>query len=1149
VADDPGERPVSQAQEDVSVPVEILRELRDLLDFSLAMLGDAEQADRLFGFTPAPAAIGEATESLSSLDALVGGEGRMELEQVAQAAESIGEIAQLIRLSAEGAPEEFASTIVDTLALSYVRDRWPLIGYVANLLKFVDDQIHLDRVWEFITDIPGYVGKYFDFELETEEDARVQSALLLLLAAAAAILQVKGRPHGVYETSGRIPNIEVLHGWSTVPASSNAPFPGLPPSPTPEADGISARMLSVAYRYVHSIGADQDLGGALFVTMAFVPRVHGGPGLWTSVSGEGELEATLSNGWQFTLGAGLADGVDYFLKFGGDDVFRLGGAAAGSLEARLERRDEADPGGVPVAAKELGPLRWRNFTFVLRVDEDGPVFLLRVPDAAIVVPPYESGLWSYIVPRGFRADFGLGVGVGPDGIFFEGGNGLRALLPVNINVLGVRIYHVMATFESEADGEDKAVLGFGVGLTVRFGQHVALSTDGLGVNLVWDTSNGARDAFTVTRRLPTSLGLVIDADEVKGGGFLFFDEPRNSYGGVFEIRIGSFSIKAFGLLTTRTNGDPSLIVVLSGEIPEPVTGPFGFQLLGIGGLLGIHHRLDVEALQANIRGGVADQLLFPTDPVASAPRILATLGTVFPPALDHSVWGPMVKIAWGSKNLATLSVAVIVEQPDPIRILILGEFELKAPHEKLMVLLIHAEFAGVIDFERPSFEFDAIISKSRLGPYPLSGDIAARFHGDDEGLLLLTAGGFHPQFQVPTNANLPALKRITVALSSGNNPRARLELYTAVTSSTFQIGGKLEVAASAAGLTAEARLSLDAIFGEIVVNGVARCGFVAEIEGRAAIKRGSTTIAGVGLTIILSGTEPWHVDGKATISFFFFSVSIPFHGTFGDEPDRDALPLIDAAAMLAAALGDPASWETALPRSVGPLVTLGGRPAAAGVVVAHPLGRLALRQHVLPLGIDLTRVGGARTTPDRFEVQSVTVDGAEAADRAALRSPFAAGQFLDLGEDERFSRPAFEPMVSGFEVGPGGVRFGPASPADLRYEEIAIGPDGPLEEPRPGRPPLRRVFLHAATLGAAATTTLRRDERPAGERSDADAIRLSDVRATIVDAETLQPVDVVGTSRAVTYTELAQALRRHVDDGGAAPGSLVVVGRHEAGGG
>lgn len=1143
---------MTTAAKEQSVQIEILYELRDMLHFALAVLGDADQCEQLFGFTPAPAPLASAQEKLTSLDALVAAEGSEKLEKLAETAESISDLAALIKLSADGAPGEIPETIVHTLALSYMRDRHPLLGYFFHLLRFVDDTIHLDRIGSFLTDVPGYLREYFGFQLESEEDARVQSVLLGVLAGAAAYVQALGRDPDRFEIKGGEADIEVLYGWDTVPASSST-FPGsMPDSLTERADLLSARMLSLAFRYGHTIGkqalGEQTLSGALFVTTALVPREHGGPGVWFSLSAEGELEAQLANGWWVTIGAGLADGVDYFLNFDGDDIHRFGAAAGGEAEAKLERRDEADPTGLPLGAKELGPLRWKDFSFALRVDEDGPVYVLRVRDAALVMPPGEKGLWASLLPSGVRVDFDLGIGVGRNGIFFEGGSGLRVLLPVNLKLGGLRLFNVLVVLEPGPKGTDRIVLGLAVGLSASLGPAVTMSADGLGVNLVWDSSNGARDAFKVERRLPTGLGIVIDGKVAKGGGFLFFDEPRGLYGGVLEIVVGKVAVKAFGLLTERPDGKYSFIVVLSGELPVPVTGPFGFRLIGLGGLVGIHHRLDAAALQAGLRNGAADQLLFPKDPVAAAPRILATLGTVFPPAKDHYVFGPMFKLIWGTKKLAVLSVALILERPDPTRVLILGELEVSAPHEKAAVLLLHAEFAGIIDFDRPSFEFDAAISNSRLGPYALTGDIAVRIRGDEDGLFLLTAGGFHPQFPVPTNANLPPLRRITVALSSGSNPRARLELYTAITSSTFQIGGKLEVSASAAGFTAEALLRVDAIFGEIVENGETRCGFAAEIEGRAAIKAGSSTIAGVGLTILLTGTEPWRVKGKAKISFFFFSVSIPFDGTFGDLVPGALVTLVDAVAMLEAALADPASWETALPQGAGPLVTIGGSSGHADVIVAHPLGRLALRQHVLPLGIDLTRVGGARTTPDRYELGSVTVDGRDATDRVPVRSPFAAGQFLDLQEDEALTRPAFEPLISGFELQPGGLRFGPAQVSDLSYEEIAIGPDGPIAEPTPGRPGLRTIFLHGATLGAAATSSLRGDERAGRQRATTVTVRVNDVGPIIAGADTLRPVAIPGLARGASYTEVAQALRRHVERGGASAESLVIVGRHEAGG-
>jgi hypothetical protein len=509
----------------------------------------------------------------------------------------------------------------------------------------------------------------------------------------------------------------------------------------------------------------------------------------------------------------------------------------------------------------------------------------------------------------------------------------------------------------------------------------------------------------------------------------------------------------------------------------------------------------------------------------------------------------MFKLAWGTRRLAELSFAIVIETPSPTRLLILGKLEITAPHEKLDLLLLRAEFAGIIDFARPSFEFDAAIVNSRLGPYPLTGDICVRVAGGDQPQMLFTAGGFHPRFPVPAELNLPKLRRIAVALSSGENPRARLELYTAIVPGSWQIGGKLELKASAGGFSAEALVSVDAVFGEIRLEGQeTRTGVRFDIEARAAIRYHGSTIAGVDVRLSVVGIEPWIVTGRAKLSLFFFSITIPINGTFGNPVTQVVLGSVDAAAMLRGALDDEASWETGLPAAGDPLVTLSGRASGEGASAAHPLGRLALRQFTVPLGIELTRVGGARAVPDRFDIASVRVEGAEAPARTPLRSPFAAGQFLDLGEDEKLSRPAFEPMVAGFEVGGEGTVSGPAEGADLRYEEILIGPDGPLEEPRPGRPGLRVVFAHGISLGAAAASDLRRDE--AGDRLRAGtrpgAVTVADVAPALVDAATMVPVAVPGLDGAATHTEVAQALARHLAAGRAEPGSLAMVGAHEA---
>ncbi len=1036
-----------------------------------------------------------------------------------------------------------ATTLLPAAAIAYLEERAPLLMAMARLLSFVDDQIHFDRVWSFLGDAGSYLSDN-NFGLgidgpDTEESARRQSLLLGLVAIGFLALQSRGRRTGGFELDRGAADFEVLHGWE--------PTVGLD---TPRADAVSERMLSVALR-LGRLGAAETDAVALFCTVALVPADHGGPGLWWTFAAEREIEAPVGDdGWHIVVDASIADGVDCFWGFGEVESFvRFGSLSGTEAQLRYERRDESKP-GVATRPWRLPGFEVRQAGFALRLASSGPFLTLRLRDAAFVLEPGSESWLGGLLPEGARIDFDLGIGLTRDlELVFDGANGLRAQVPVSRRIRPVHVQTVLAELRPGPD--DRVALELSVGLSLQIGDSATVVAEGLGLALRWDAAQEPEDRFTVDGLLPARLGIAIDTKAVKGGGFLFHDRARRQYGGMFELQIKKLALKAFGLLTERDGGGYSLIVVLSLERELPGL-PMGLRLIGAGGILGLHHRLDADALQTAIRAGGAGELLFPKDPVANAPRILATLASVFPPAADHYVFGPMFKLAWGTRKLAELSFAVVLETPSPTRLLILGKLEVTAPHEKLPLLVLRAEFAGIIDFDRPSFEFDAAIVGSRVGPYPLTGDVSVRVAGGDRPQLLLTAGGFHPQFPVPAELRLPKLRRIAVALSSGDNPRARLELYTAIVPGSWQIGGKLELKASAGGFSAEALVSVDAIFGEIRLQGQeTRSGVRFDIEARAVIRYGGSTLAGVDVRLSIVGVEPWTVNGRAKLSLFLFSVTIPIDGTFGDAAAQPALPLVDAAAILASALNDAASWETGLPASGGPLVTLSGRASGDGASAAHPLGRLALRQFSLPLGIEIARVGGARAAADRFEVTSVRVGGAEAAGRTELRSPFAAGQYLDLGEDEKLSRPAFEPMVAGFEVGGAQTAFGPAETADLSYEEIVIGPDGPLEEPRPGRPALRAVFAHGLSLGAAAASGLRRDE--AGERlrlgPRAGAVRLADVAPAVVDAATLRAAALPGLGGAATHTEVAQALARHVAAGQAPPGGLALVGAHEVAGG
>lgn len=1044
-----------------------------------------------------------------------------------------------------------AAAVVGVVTPAEHADLQPMVandGGVLARTSWPRDAIHPDRIVDLVRD-PRTVlsGVYLPGGMEHATDAHAGAvALFPLLVDLASLGRLRLVPD--LERVGPPPPQPSVEpesdAWSDWPPPLDLdPAPVFEPVDRSEFVRTYRPRLGVELPPLNPDGSDPArLGVALVASSAEHPDGVAGyivqllaGAEWTedrggwriSFRGDGTVPAVSVGPGGVDLGPGEVPGTSGTAAIAAERI-----TAAGANALVL--------GGMDGSRLEVGALRLGG-AIVMSVDRQAVEGSLDLTSAALVLVGGDGLLRSLLPSNGVRVEFDLGIVLSSDrGLELRSGNGLELRVAAGLHVGPVAVDEVVIRIGAASGGLQ---LDAGARVRTTIGPLEAV-VEGIGLagTVSFAPAPGSR-AVDIGFKLPTGLGLVIDAGPVQGGGFLRFEPERGTYSGALELVVGRLEVKAFGLLTTRSDGY-SLIIVMSAEFPEPIALPFGWRLAGVGGLIAIHHRLDTTALQAGLRTGVAGQLLFPADPITAAPQILTSLAVVFPPARGQFLIGPLFRLFWGAKGLATLSVAVVLELPDPVRVLILGRLEVIAPHREMDVLVLRVEFAGVADFQRPSFELDASIIDSHLGPFTLTGDVAVRMRGGEASLFLLTAGGFHPRFPIPTNANLPPLRRIAVALSSGDNPRARLELYTAITSSTWQIGGKLEVSASKAGFTAESRLSVDAIFGEITVDGRTRTAFLAEIEGRAAIKRGGTTIAGVGLTITLTGTEPWHVSGKAKISFFFFSVSIPFEGTFGDEPERRELPLIDAASLIRVALEDRANWETGLPSDAGPLVTLSTSPLDADEILAHPLGRVGVRQHAIPLGVELVRVGGARTAPDRYDVTTVTV-GTETPPVTDLRSPFAAGQYLDLNEDERFTRPAFEPMISGFELTSQSVRTGPAIPADLTYEEFTIGPDGRAEEPKPGRPGTRDVFLHAATLGAAATTTLRRDER-AGTATPDDTVRIRDLAPVVVDPVTLRTVALPGLGAAATYTEVAQAVARRLARGEATREDLVIVGAHEA---
>jgi hypothetical protein len=349
----------------------------------------------------------------------------------------------------------------------------------------------------------------------------------------------------------------------------------------------------------------------------------------------------------------------------------------------------------------------------------------------------------------------------------------------------------------------------------------------------------------------------VDAGPVTGGGFLFFDDVKEEYGGGIELGFQAFHIVAIGLLTTKMpDGSKgfSLIVVIAVEF-NPIQLGYGFTLNGVGGLVGIHRGINVEYLRTGLKDGTLDSIRFPHDVAANAPKILGDLRNSFPVQEDQYVFGPMVRIGWGA-SMISLDIGLVLELPSPIRLLIIGTLKLMVPPiDEEAVLRLQLDLLGVIDFGKGEVSFDGSLRNSRVAAFPISGDMAMRLSVGAQPTFGLSAGGFHPSFPVPPN--FPKLDRLAIAIMDGENPRLRLEAYKAITANSFQMGARIDLfvqkdLGTLGDFTVQGYLGFDALVK------FSPFSFIVEMGGQFSIKRNGAEFAAVGVNLTLSGPQPWH---------------------------------------------------------------------------------------------------------------------------------------------------------------------------------------------------------------------------------------------------------------------------------------------------
>jgi len=626
------------------------------------------------------------------------------------------------------------------------------------------------------------------------------------------------------------------------------------------------------------------------------------------------------------------------------------------------------------------------------------------------------------------------------GVYIDGGNNVAISIPIHLDLGPIQI--------SKLGLELALINETSLALTVSGGFSlgpIAASIENVGLKALLRESasnNGLLGKYDLdfAFKPPNGIGLSIDAGVVKGGGYLFIDAERGEYAGVLELTFQDFlSLKAVGIISTKMpDGSDgfSLLVIITAEFTLQLG--FGFVFLGAGGLLGLHRTMKLEPLAEGVRTGATANIMFPTNIVENAQKIISDLKQFFPVEKDKFLIGPMVKLGWGTPTLISISLGIVIEIRTNNgggieRIAILGVLKCILPDEEAALLKLQVNFIGAIDFQKKQAFFFASIFDSRVLYITIEGEMGVLVAWGDDANFVVSVGGFHPQFNPPP-LPFPVPKRVSLNILNESWGKIRVQGYFAVTTNTVQFGSKLEVMFGFSAFKIEGHLAFDALFQFDPFY------FIIEISGKVSLKVFGAGLFSISLQFSLEGTSPWRAKGYGKIKILFFSFKARFDETWGEKKET-RLPPIQIIPILKEELGKSQNWQAIAPSSKNLLVTLRDMPkpkeSEEEILILHPVGTIRISQRSLPLKINLDKVG-SKKPDDARKLDFVPIGSFVAKNN--IKENFARAQYQEMKDSKKLSSPAYEKETGGYElsVNDNQTQYGRLTVRHVRYELITI---------------------------------------------------------------------------------------------------------------
>jgi hypothetical protein len=1071
-----------------------------------AMLASAAEAEDVGAILSATVdLLGAVSQTIAALDALAGALGSL--------SGSLGGVSSADVTAFAGT---FGEKLLEHVVLDYLGGYRPVLLRILALLGIVD----VDVAQPDGSDPAKIAYQRHDLNLP-------------------ALGDLLGNPAG---------HLSTMYGWNT---------------PTLQAGALLSRLRDLMVEFGAAAVFDPATSTLSALPFGFAPTSGSAPPGISAFLGRGisdgavlALTSLMPAVWtlQLTAQGALDAGVELRLLPPGQLEVHAAASVDGSLQLGFARTP--DPGqrltiiGIPgiatLDAASIGTSVGAQFhwdsgsgaargAFVVSTSITGGKFTVGAANADGFVAALLSGL-------DIKLDFDFQLGWAGDRGFFVGGNaGIGTTIGVHTTIgpFTVDSVHLELTASGSGLALETSVTGSGtLGPITASVDRIGASTD-----LGFAPGNLGPAQLDVGFKPPAGLGIVVDAGVVTGGGYISYDPVRGEYAGVLELSLLGISIKAIGVLDTKLpdgSSGFSFLIILTFDLP-PIQLGFGFTLNAVGGLCGINRTMVLDALRDAMRAHHLDSILFPPDPVQDAAQIISDIRTIFPPAQDRYVFGPMLEVGWGTPSLITLELGVILEVPDPVRLAILGRFHMALPDDDTALILVQIDILGTLDFGAKQLSIDGTLYDSHIVLYEMFGDMALRLNWGDNADFAVSIGGFHPQYSPPTG--FPVLRRLTVAIGAGDLINLGCTAYLAVTSNSFQFGAAVELSASAGGFGVHGHLGFDALFM------VSPFSFDVDFSAGMDVQYDGVTLLGIQLDAELSGPSPWHVHGSASFTILIVSISAGIDLSWGDD-NAITLPSTAVLPLLHQALTAPSSWSAQLPDGAEQAVSLRGLPPSETDVIVHPMGSLTVREKIVPLDVPVDKFGDSTPSDGGlFAIAGVDLGGNPAA-ATPVQDAFARGQFQQLTDDQKISTQAFEQFDSGMLIGDPSVRAGHDAPRTVAMQWRYI-PDPTKVSILDRVAPISDEMLTAATaLGAGARSLVKNSGTSRYTGPGMKSILSTDpVQYVVASTEDLTVRGDIAPAAGTTNYSADAALAAHLAANPQDAGRLQVVPRYEAVGG